>query len=231
MISAMRTHKFPAMILPIVVCVGVLIAGLFIHIFKSSEAARTAHYKEAAQTAHDKAVSLFRQGKLNDALTYFDRAISFGDYSYLDRATVHNALGRYKAAIADCNQVSSEHVDHWSVHPSGPDAAAAFYTRGVANFGLKKYAEAKENFDDAVEAVEYADGGRSNMSQMIKMAGRPLLADIYYHSAEADQRLWETSHDVWSPSLCQQAQTARTMARKLGYKPGWRLPSEELGHM
>eukprot|EP00933_Yihiella_yeosuensis_P034560 TRINITY_DN28031_c0_g1_i1.p1 TRINITY_DN28031_c0_g1~~TRINITY_DN28031_c0_g1_i1.p1 ORF type:complete len:366 (-),score=69.53 TRINITY_DN28031_c0_g1_i1:458-1555(-) len=84
-----------------------------------------------------------RQGKLEEALADYDRAVGLGPDApdaHLNRGAVYENLGRLEEALADYDFVLQSY----------PNDPAAWNNKGNALLGLKRYKEAKEALQQAL---------------------------------------------------------------------------------
>jgi tetratricopeptide (TPR) repeat protein len=86
---------------------------------------------------------LFAEGKIKEAIDYYNKAISITPdyiYFYNNRGAAYAKLGQYQRAIEDYNQAIRLKPDH----------PGAYYNRGLAYADLGQYQLAIENFNSSI---------------------------------------------------------------------------------
>jgi len=100
--------------------------------------------EETTESLYAKGTTLLKQGKYNEAIECYDKAIEIDPYhkeAWNGKGGALLALGKYNEAIECFDKVIT--ID--------PNLAYAWRNKGTAFLGLGKYSEAQEYFDKAKE--------------------------------------------------------------------------------
>ena len=129
-----------------------------------------------------KADYLAKQGKLKEALPFYDKALYYdgrNQQAYMNRGAVNYMLGNYEAAKRDLSVAIN--LDS--------SKGENFFNRGLANFNLGSYAQAKDDFKQAAMLFNKAANRKSfDQAKQGYEASSALLAQAKINNTKASSQ-------------------------------------------